>query len=172
MITPEELKQIMPNAGNRAARYADHLNTVMERYEINTPERQAMFLAQIGHESGSLRYTQEIASGEAYEGRADLGNTEDGDGVRFKGHGFIQLTGRANHQKYADDKGMSLDEVLAYLQTDEGAADVAGWFWFTRGLSELADRGNFLLVTKRINGGTNGYADRLAFYERAKQVLG
>lgn len=172
MITPAELRQIMPNAGNRAERYADHLNAVMDRYEINTPERQAMFLAQIAHESGSLRYTQEIASGEAYEGRADLGNTEEGDGMRFKGHGFIQLTGRANHQKYADYKGMSLDEVLDYLQTDEGAADVAGWFWFTKGLNEIADRGDFKLITKRINGGYNGWADRVAFYERAQAVLG
>lgn len=171
-ITAQELRQIMPHAGARAERYCSHLNTVMDRYEINTTERQAMFLAQIAHESGSLRYTQEIASGAAYEGREDLGNIEPGDGVQFKGHGFIQLTGRANHQKYADYKGMTLDEVLDYLQTDEGAADVAGWFWETRGLNEIADRGDFKLVTKRINGGTNGWQDRLAFYERAQNVLG
>lgn len=170
-MTAEELRRIMPLAGNRADRYASHLNTVMDRYEINTPERQAMFLAQVAHESGSLRYTQEIASGEAYEGRVDLGNTEPGDGPLFKGHGFIQLTGRANHQKYADYKGMTLDEVLAYLDTDEGAADVAGWFWFTHGLNDLADNGDFKLITKRINGGFNGWVDRVAFYERAQSVL-
>ena len=178
-MTPDELRRIMPNARQRADEYADILTDVMERYEINTPMRQTAWLANVGHESLDLRYTEEIASGDAYEGRADLGNTERGDGRLFKGHGLMQLTGRGNHEKYAAYKGVSIDEVLSYLQTPDGAADVAGWFWTVfKSLNDEADRGDFLTVCKRINGVNratglpNGWPDRQARYDRAKRVLG
>lgn len=170
-MTLEELKKIMPASGKRAALFLDALNETMMVYEIDTPERQAAFLSQIAHESMSLLYTEEIATGHAYEGREDLGNTEVGDGVKFKGHGLLQLTGRDNHQRYADHHGMSLDDTLVYLQTIEGATDVAGWFWWTHDLNKWADRGDFKRITRIINGGFNGYQDRLAYYERAKSVL-
>ncbi len=170
-MTPYQLRKIIPYAGNRAELFAAPLTKVMEEYEINTPARQAAFIAQVAHESGSLRYTEEIASGAAYEGRSDLGNIEPGDGIKNKGHGLIQLTGRANHEAYAAYKGMTMEKVYDYLQTTEGAADVSGWFWKTRNLNELADVGNFIAITKRINGGTNGLADRQQFWERAKGVL-
>lgn len=171
-VSAEDLRAIMPHAKQSSIdRFVGPLNDTMDGYEIDTPERQAMFLAQIAHESGSLRYTEEIASGEAYEWREDLGNTKEGDGVRFKGHGLIQLTGRANHEHYAADKEMSVEDVLVYLQTAEGAADVAGWFWHTKHLNEHADRGDFRRITKIINGGLNGWGARLTIYERAQDVL-
>ena len=97
-MTPDQLRRIMPLAGKRAPLYAVPLSDAMAEYGIDTPARQAGFLAQIAHESGSLVYVEEIASGAAYEGRADLGNTEPGDGERYKGRGILQITGRANYR--------------------------------------------------------------------------
>lgn len=97
MIKIEQLKKIIPYAGRRADVFLVPINEAMNEFGINTPIRQAAFLAQIAHESGSLRYVREIASGEAYEGRVDLGNTEPGDGPRFRGRGLIQITGRSNY---------------------------------------------------------------------------
>src|SRR3990167_11177457 len=108
MITLDELRAIMPYAGNRTEIYLEPLQAAMDEFEINTSQRQAAFLAQIAHESGSLRYVRELASGEAYELRSDLGNTEPGDGPRYKGRGFIQVTGRANYQACGDALGVDL----------------------------------------------------------------
>lgn len=170
-MTLEELKKIIPYAGNRAETYYPFLVSAMEEFEINTPQRQAAFLAQIAHESGSLRYVKEIASGEAYEGRKDLGNVYPGDGVRYKGRGLIQITGRRNVLDCGLALGVDLTHRPELLETPELACRSAGWFWYSRGLNEIADRGDFKLVTKRINGGYNGYQDRLAFYEKAQEVL-
>lgn len=172
MITLDELKQIMPYAGSRAETFLDPLNQAMQEFDITGPARQAAFLAQIAHESGSLKYVKELASGEAYEGRADLGNTEQGDGVRFRGRGLIQVTGRANYRDCG--AALSLDTLAdpELLEIPANAARSAGWFWRSRGLNELADKGDFKLITKRINGGYNGYQDRLSYYERAQRVLG
>lgn len=155
-------------------KFLPHLNAAMEEFEINTPKREAAFIAQLAHESGSFRYVREIASGKAYEGRVDLGNTEPGDGVRFKGRGLIQITGRANYQAcsvalFGDDR-LVASPVL--LETPPEACRSAAWFWKSRSLNNLADLGKFLSITKRINGGTNGLADREAYYKRAKEVLG
>lgn len=172
MITTEELHTIMPFAGARCNEFAAPLNSAMVRYYIDNPMREAAFIAQVAHESGELRYTQEIASGMAYEGRKDLGNTQPGDGKRFKGRGLFQITGRANYEKCGKALGLDLIEHPELLEIPEHACNSAGWFWQTHGLSELADKPDFLLITKRINGGTNGYAQRATYYARAKQVLG
>jgi putative chitinase len=171
VITLEELKKIMPYAGRRTEFYLDHLNAAMDEFSIDTPQRQAAFLAQIAHESGSLNYVKELASGKDYEGRRDLGNTEAGDGVRYKGRGLIQITGRANYRACGEALGIGCVELPELLEIPENATRSAGWFWQSRGLNEIADKGDFLLITRKINGGTNGYKDRLAYYERAQEVL-
>lgn len=171
MVTLEELQQIMPNARERATEFLDHLNAAMQEFEINNGLRIAAFLAQVAHESGSLRYVRELASGEAYEGRKDLGNTEPGDGVRFKGRGLIQVTGRSNHKACGDALGVDLIADPTLLESPALAARSAGWFWASRHLNELADKGDFLRITKIINGGTTHYKERLAYYETAKDVL-
>ena len=172
MISLDELKKIMPHAGGRADTFHEPLIAAMSEFEINSVARQGMFLAQIAHESGSLKYVREIASGEAYEGRADLGNTEPGDGVRYRGRGLIQITGRANYRDCGAALGVDLLASPELLESPELACRSAAWFWKSRGLNEIADKGDFKLVTKRINGGYNGYQDRLKYYERAQQVLG
>ena len=172
MITADNLRAIMPYAGSRANTFADPLNYAMLEFEINTPAREAAFLAQIAHESGSLKYVKEIASGSAYEGRADLGNTQPGDGMFFKGRGLIQITGRANYRACGEALDLPLLERPVLLEMPEHAAMSAAWFWKTHGCNELADAGDFERITRKINGGLNGYADRLAYYARAQQVLG
>jgi len=172
-VSVEQLRAIMPNLSKeKAEAYLPHLNAAMAEANINTPQRQAAFLAQLAHESGEFRWMEELASGAAYEGRKDLGNTQPGDGVRFKGRGPIQLTGRANYE--AAGKALGIDLV----NNPKRAADpdvgfrTAAWFWTQKGLNNFADKGDFLTITKRINGGTNGLADRQKYYNRALQTLG
>jgi putative chitinase len=166
------LRAIMVNSDwETINRFFKHLVTTMETRSINTPLRRAHFLAQLGHESGSFRYTEEIASGAAYEGRKDLGNTEKGDGERFKGRGLIQLTGRANYEKYGKSMGqdLTIDGNWAKVSTDPLlAVDAAGWFWQTHKLNEIADTDDVNEVTKVINGGYNGLADRKDYLKRAR----
>ena len=172
MINADELAQIVPYAKN-VQLIAGPLNDACYTFGISdTPIREAMFIAQVAHESGSFRYTQEIASGEAYEGRTDLGNVERGDGVRFKGRGYIQITGRANYKACGDALGLDLIEHPQLLEDIPNACRSAAWFWYVKGLNELADKGDFLAITKKINGGTTGWKERMAFLNRAKQVLG
>lgn len=143
----------------------------MRRYGITAPLERAHFLAQCAHESGGFRWKKEFASGAAYEGRKDLGNTKTGDGVKFKGRGYIQITGRANYQKYQDYLSSinSKADIMAnpsQLEGDYFAADSACYWWrfLSRGISGLAKAGssptNVEKVTRRVNGGTNGLADR------------
>lgn len=155
-------------------RYAAHLEAGMASAFIDTPLRQAHFLAQVGHESGGLRWTEEFTTGAAYEGRASLGNRQPGDGRRFKGRGLIQLTGRANYEAFADDENEP--DILAEpsrVATDPRlAALTATWFWRVKRLNPLADLDDLVAVTRRVNGGTNGLADRREILDRAKRVLG
>lgn len=148
----------------------------MQRYQITSPVRQAAFLAQIGHESGQLRYVREIwgptAAQKRYEGRKDLGNTESGDGARFKGRGLIQITGRENYRKAGAALGLPLLDQPELLEQAEWSAISAAWWWASHGLNELADAGKFEQITRTINGGLNGQDDRLAIWKRAQGVLG
>ncbi len=172
MISLEDLHAICPTTKLAIlANYVAELNSAMLEWEINTPVREAMFLAQVAHESGAFNYVKEIASGQAYEGRSDLGNDVDGDGVRFKGRGLIQITGRTNYSKCGAALGVDLLDEPALLEQPDLAARSAAWFWYTHGLNELADKGDFLRITKRINGGTTHYAERQQYLNRAQRVI-
>lgn len=174
-LTEQQLLRIFPNASQRAGVFVPALNRAMQRYQINTPARQAAFLAQIGHESGQLRYVREIwgptPAQSRYEGRKDLGNTQPGDGRRFMGRGLIQITGRENYRRTGAALGIPLLDSPELLEQPEWAVVSAAWWWASHGLNELADAGEFEQITRRINGGLNGQADRLALWEKAKAVL-
>lgn len=173
-ITESLIRQIAPNVSrvNLPGFVAD-FNRWSSEFGVTTPLRVAHFLAQVLHESGELRYTEEIASGKAYEWRSDLGNVYKGDGVRFKGRGYLQITGRANYQAYARSKWCVGDLMShpEWLAKSPGATKSALWFWWRKGLNALADKDDVKAVTRRINGGLNGYAQRLYYYRRAKRVL-
>lgn len=172
MITGAQLQSIMTFAKARIPAFIAPLNGAMHEFHINSPIRQAAFIAQIAHESGELRYVEEIASGIAYEYRKDLGNTQPGDGMKFKGRGLIQITGRNNYYECGKALGVDLITNPELLETNDLACRSAAWFWASRGLNDLADRGDFERITKRINGGLNGYQERLVYHARAKTALG
>ncbi|MBK1669658.1 hypothetical protein CKO28_16590 [Rhodovibrio sodomensis] len=162
-------------SSDRIARFHPPLAAAMADAGIDTPLRRAHFLAQIAHESGALRWLEEIASGQAYEGRADLGNDQPGDGPRFKGRGLIQLTGRANYAEFGQAIGRDLTsspEAAAQVAEDpELCVRAATWFWVERGLNARADADDLEAVTRRINGGLNGLDDRAKYLARAKAVF-
>ena len=153
----------------RAEELALAANVHMRTYKIlESTNRFVHFIAQLAHESGNFRYMEEIASGAAYEGRKDLGNVVAGDGKRYKGRGPIQLTGRANYRKYGQALGFDFEshpEMVAYPSV---GMLVACKYWSDHGLNGLADQDNVLAITKRINGGTNGLADRKAHLAKLK----
>ena len=170
----EKLSVVMPRAlPSKIDLYFEPLVAGMKKYEITTALRMAHFVAQIAHETASLLYAEEIADGSAYEGRRDLGNTEPGDGKRFKGRGLIQLTGRANYAEYSRDTGVDYVSNPELVATDPFVAvDVACWYWHKRRINALADADDVKAVTKAINGGYNGLDDRMEYLARAKAVLG
>lgn len=173
-MTPELLVSAVGCTPTAAAVYCQHLTDACAEFGI-TGARLAAFLAQIGHESGSFKYVRELASGEAYEGRKDLGNLTSGDGTRYRGRGLIQITGRSNYAwMTALLFGRGAPDFQAnpeQLELPKWAAFSAAAFWRERGLNELADAGEFERITRKINGGLNGQADRLARWERAKKAL-
>jgi len=172
MITDEVLKQLYPNSTSiNRLKYISYLNQYMDEFEINTIQRKQFFLSQIGHESGQLRYCEEIASGKAYEGRVDLGNINLGDGVKFKGRGLIQITGRSNYFKLSRAFSVNFIVTPELLKDPKYAVKSACWFWKTNGLNEIADTGDFKKVTKKINGGYNGLDDRFKLFELCKQFI-
>lgn len=170
-ITKEQLLAIMPYARERAEVFLPFLNKYMSRFGIDNRMRECHFLAQIAHESGELRYTRELASGKEYEGRRDLGNVRPGDGVRYKGRGLIQITGRANYEQISKATGMDFVGHPDWLELPQWATMSACWWWNNRGLNALADKDELTTITKRINGGTNGLQDRLRYLGRAKRVI-
>lgn len=170
-LSAENLSKIMPKC-KAPASWADLITSVGIEFEINTPGRMAAFLAQLAHESGEFRWLEEIASGEAYEGRKDLGNVKPGDGKRYKGRGPIQLTGRANYAKYGKLLGLDLEGSPELASAANVGLRIAGAYWQQNKLNALADAGKFDAITKKINGGYNGKADRDKYYARARTVLG
>jgi putative chitinase len=183
-------------------KYVDPLNAVLEFYQISNKQRISMFLAQVGHESGGLKTIKENLNYSAdrlkvvfpkyfrgidtseyarnpekianrvYSSRMGNGDEASGDGYRYCGRGLIQLTGKSNYIAFAADMAISLEEATVWLNTEEGAAWSAGWFWDSRELNQWADKGDVLTVTKKINGGTNGLADRQAHYAEALEIFG
>ncbi|GAA4425747.1 hypothetical protein [Acidovorax lacteus] len=184
LITPHLLRAAGATEA-LAQRWLPHVRAACGLYGIDTPARLAAFLAQIGHESGGFRYTTEIwgptPAQQRYEGRADLGNTQPGDGARYKGHGLIQTTGRYNHARVRDRLrarlGPDVPDFEAQpdlLAADEWAATSAADYWDDKGLNTLADQDTpeaFLQITRSINGGINGHADRVARWDRLRVLL-
>ena len=181
MLDDAQLQKIMPAlAAAKSPLYLPHLNAAMRASGIGTTVlRTAAFVAQLAHESGEFRWMEEIwgptPAQLRYEPPHDLalrlGNTQAGDGKRFKGRGPIQITGRFNYAKYGQLLGRDLVADPALAAAPELAFATAGLFWQTNGLNELADAQDFVKITRRINGGTNGLADRQMYYARAKTVL-
>lgn len=180
-ITAQQLLQILPNAGKHASVFASALNLAMDRYQINTGLRMAAFIAQVGHESGQFNWVKELG-GDQYLSKYDtgtlakrLGNTPeaDGDGQKYRGRGLIQITGRDNYLAcskalFGDDRLLRTPELL---EQAEWACKSAAWFWNSRNLNALADAGDFVVITRRINGGLNGMQDRLSLWTKATKVL-
>jgi putative chitinase len=184
MLSDEQLQAIMPDLpAARRARFLPFLQAAMTEFSVDRPAREAAFVAQLAHESGQFRFMEEIwgptDQQRRYEPTSDLsarlGNTEPGDGKRFKGRGPIQITGRANYQRFGGLLGVDLVAEPERAALPELAFRIAGLFWMKKGLNELADVATsdaFREITRRINGGFNGLKDRERFYNAARAVLG
>ena len=186
-ITVQQLKRAVPQTNSqRAEEFVSVFNEWSDRFEINTPLRVVHFLAQVFHESGALKYVEELASGAAYDTGAKakaLGNTpeKDGDGQKYKGRGLIQLTGYNNYKAY-NDSGFCVGNLMAHpewLSKSPGHTKSAMWFWWKNGLSSIADTDNNInsdevckRITKRVNGGYNGLSQRLYYMRRFKAEFG
>jgi putative chitinase len=172
MITKEVLKQIAPNSNdNIISDLEKYFDKHMSKYEVNTYLRVCHFIAQCAHESASFTTLEEFASGSAYEGRRDLGNTQRGDGVKYKGRGIIQLTGRANYRTFGKNLGYDLEGNPELAEKPEISVLTALEYWKSRGLNAFADKDDVTTITRRINGGLNGFEDRKKYLGRAKRVL-
>jgi len=204
LLTAVQLQEVMPQAREEnIEKYLQPLNELMSEYDINTPMRQAQFLAQIAHESGSFKYCVENLNYSAkalravfgkyfkddssaeqharkpeaianivYANRMGNGNTDSGDGWKFRGRGLIQLTGRDNYEQCGQGINQGLVENPDHLSEHASAAVAAAcWYWNSRKLNQDADQDDVKAITKKINGGYNGLEDRIEFLERAKKVL-
>ena len=201
ILTQAQLAQMIPG-NPYVAEWYEALSQLLPDYDINTPQRVAGFIAQCAHESGNFRaikenlnyqaatlskvwpskfppdvaqqyaHNQEGIADRAYAGRMGNGDEASGDGFRFCGRGLIQITGKQNYQSFADSLQMDINDVPAYLATFEGAAQSACWFWEANNLNAVADAGDIVTMTKKINGGTLGLDDRTARYKHALQIMG
>jgi putative chitinase len=184
MLTAEQLHAIMPALpASKSAALFPFLAAAIDEFAIATPARIAAFLAQLAHESAQFRFMEEIWGPTAAQRRyeppstlaANLGNTESGDGFRFKGRGPIQITGRANYRRFGDLLDLDLVDEPTRASRPDVAFRIAALFWSKKGLNELADERTddaFREITRRINGGFNGLPDRQRFYAAARTVLG
>lgn len=181
MLTDAQLKAIMPNMpAARRAVFLPVLNQTMQAYTIHNQRRAAAFLGQLAHESAEFKYMEEIWGPTAQQKRYEppstlatqLGNTQVGDGKRYKGRGPIQITGRANYKRYGDLLGLNLVAQPDLVAAPGVGLSAAGMFWRTNGLNALAELQDYRKITLIINGGYNGWDERLRYYELAKKVLG
>ncbi len=181
-MTPDQLRAATGCTLDRAELYAEHLTAACAHYRIDTPQRLAAFLGQIGHESGGLRYVRELAAGDAYEGREDLGNTQPGDGRRYRGRGLIQITGRDNYRATARRlqpvDAPDFEDFPEALQEPRWACWSAADWWHAHRCNELADAGDIVALGRLINRGNarstraaNGEADRIQRTEQARRAL-
>jgi putative chitinase len=178
MIDERTFRTIVPTAPKHAGMYIPYINQAFGKFHIDTPKRQAAFIAQLAHESGGFNYVREIASGKAYDTGAKaiaLGNTPeaDGDGQFYKGRGLIQITGRNNYKAcsqglFGDDRLLTTPQLL---ETPENAVYSAAWFWKSNNLNKYADSSDFAGLTKRINGGLNGFEDRKKYWAIATKLM-
>lgn len=171
-MTNEQLRQIATYATLvNINTYGPLLNRYMHNYNICGKLRESAFIATIIWESGSFKYTREIASGKAYEGRKDLGNIYKGDGERFRGRGLIMVTGRTNYEQVS--KALNIDFVAnpEILEQPEWAVRSACWWWNSRDLNAIADTGDFRKVTRIVNGGYTHLKEREFYYEKALEIL-
>jgi putative chitinase len=199
-FTLTKFKAIIGN-NQYADHWYEALCETLPDYDIDTVERVAAFLAQTAHESGGYKalkenlnyraetlckvwpryfnasnanqyaHNQEAIANRAYAGRMGNGDEASGDGYRYCGRGLIQLTGKQNYTKFAESIDTPLEEIPDFLATFEGAIQSACWFWETNNLNQYADSGDILTMTKKINGGTLGLADRQQHYQHFMQVL-
>jgi predicted chitinase len=165
-------------SGARAEAFWPYFNEALDYASINTCLRVSAFVAQVGHESAGLYYFEELASGADYEWRTDLGNNVAGDGMRYKGRGPIQLTGRSNYKAAGSSLGLPFESDPERVAFPSGGFKAAAWYWknhWSGNLNQYCDSGSltdFRMLTQRINGGQNGAADREARWATAKSKLG
>lgn len=176
-LAPRVAVSKIKNQQSIIASFGPLLPDFLKRFQLTTALRIVHFLAQLAHESDGFCAIEEYASGAAYEGRADLGNTQPGDGKRYKGRSPIQLTGRANYRAFTKwirgyvPDAPDFEAKPELVATWPWAAWAVFYFWSTRNLNDLADKDDLVGVTKRINGGTNGLADRAAYLAKAKDIV-
>jgi putative chitinase len=149
-------------------------NFVKENLNYGAKGLMGTFKKYFPDEATALRYERkpEMIANRVYANRMGNGPEESGDGYRFCGRGLIQLTGRNNYERFAADLGISIEECVAYMETPEGACASAGWFWDNNNLNQYCDSGDFVTLTKRINGGTIGLEDRQRHYQEMLHILG
>ena len=180
MVTDDHVRQIMPHLPQaKRAAFLPFLQQAMAEFEINNPLREAAFLAQIAHESGEFRFMEEIWGPTGAQRRyeppgpkaAALGNTQPGDGKRYKGRGPIQITGRANYRAFGRKIGIDIERHPEAAAIPSIGLHLALEYWASRNLNELADADDCEGITRRINGGDNGIADRKVRLAKAKELL-
>ncbi len=171
-VFSESLLALFPKAQDGILQSIETLAVPLAK--LDNPLRLSYFLAQCAYESGGFQFTKELGSSRylsRYEGRRDLGNTEVGDGLRYCGRGLIQVTGRANYTECAEWTGLPLLDEPFLLEESGPAVRSACWYWVTRNLNKWCDLQNFVQLTRRINGGTNGMAGRNQWLVKIRRVL-
>jgi putative chitinase len=172
MLTKDIIKKLAPTSKDEIITpLVEYLNKHMPKYDVDNYLRVCHFLAQAAHEAAAFRTLEEYASGEAYEGRKDLGNTRKGDGVRYKGRGIFQLTGRANYRDIGKKIGMDLENNPELAESPEVSVLTALEYWRSRNLNPLADKDDVEGITRKINGGLNGFEDRKKYLSKIKGIL-
>lgn len=177
MLTEAQLRKISKSKAPKKSLLAA-ITAIADEYK---PHQLAHVLAQVMHESGGLIYDREVwgptAAQQRYEGRKDLGNTQKGDGSKYRGYGPIQITGRANttaFYKWCQGRGLNPPNFVdkpEIMATSPWAGWSVVWYWTTRNLNKYADTNDIEMITRKVNGGLNGYEDRLSYYDRAALVL-